>query len=311
MAYTGFGIALAWPQTYCKQAGAWYDPITSFFGFNKNNYYKAGHAALVLINDKGVCYYFDFGRYHAPHQHGRVRCSSTDFDLIVNTKAVLKKKEILNYGEVLNELQQNPACHGEGELHAGYTRINFEKAYAKAIEMVEKEATPYGPFVRKGTNCSRFVNTVLQAGKINFWSSLKMNYYVPFTPTPLNNVRSLKSVTIIPQQLSGDIFYPECKLTKERLQSILPAPEKTENLPKNAQWLGGEGGGSWFSINKAGSFYQVTRFSLQGIIECEGLFKTEKKMPVESLKNITYPSHCQKVSLSYDDEVYVLTRMEM
>ncbi len=47
--HTGFAIALAWPQTYCKQPGAWYDPITLLLGINKNNYYKVGHAALVLI----------------------------------------------------------------------------------------------------------------------------------------------------------------------------------------------------------------------------------------------------------------------
>jgi hypothetical protein len=33
--YTGFAIALAWPATWCKQSGAWYDPLTSFLGFSK------------------------------------------------------------------------------------------------------------------------------------------------------------------------------------------------------------------------------------------------------------------------------------
>ena len=62
---TGFAIAIAWPETYCKQSGGWYEPITQFLGINRNNYYRAGHAALVLIDIANTkCHYFDFGRYH-------------------------------------------------------------------------------------------------------------------------------------------------------------------------------------------------------------------------------------------------------
>ena len=49
---SGLAIALAWPQTYCKQPGSWYDPVTEWLGINKNNYYRAGHAATVLIDIK-------------------------------------------------------------------------------------------------------------------------------------------------------------------------------------------------------------------------------------------------------------------
>ena len=71
---TGFAIALAWPETYCKQAGSWYEFITAALGINRNNYYKAGHAALVLVDGiNKTCHYFDFGRYHSPFQHGRVK----------------------------------------------------------------------------------------------------------------------------------------------------------------------------------------------------------------------------------------------
>ncbi len=54
--------------------GGWYDQITRWLGINKNNYYRAGHAAIVLIEKDGeMCHCFDFGRYHAPFQHGRAR----------------------------------------------------------------------------------------------------------------------------------------------------------------------------------------------------------------------------------------------
>ena len=66
--HNGFAIALAWPETQCKEAVAWYDGLMRMININKNGYYKVGHAAIVLVEDiSGRCHYFDFGRYHAPH----------------------------------------------------------------------------------------------------------------------------------------------------------------------------------------------------------------------------------------------------
>jgi hypothetical protein len=87
--YSGFAIAIAWPQTLCKQPGSWYDPLTGWLGISRNNYYRAGHAALVLVEgDTGKCHYFDFGRYHAPYQHGRVRSGETDPGLAIRVRAL-------------------------------------------------------------------------------------------------------------------------------------------------------------------------------------------------------------------------------
>jgi hypothetical protein len=80
--FSGFALALAWPETLCKQAGSWYDYHMHYLGINKKGYYKVGHSALVLVNQSsGNCQYFDFGRYHAPHGLGRVRSERTDNDL--------------------------------------------------------------------------------------------------------------------------------------------------------------------------------------------------------------------------------------
>ena len=48
--HSGFAIAIAWPETYCKQAGYFPDNILNFMGIAKHHYYKVGHAALVLVN---------------------------------------------------------------------------------------------------------------------------------------------------------------------------------------------------------------------------------------------------------------------
>ena len=120
----GFAIAIAWPETYCKQPGYWYDRFTNLLGFSDNHYYKVGHAALVLINSETKkCHYFDFGRYITPFQHGRVRSEITEHGLKVNTLAQISKdgQRIENFNEILRELQLNHECHGEGALHASYS----------------------------------------------------------------------------------------------------------------------------------------------------------------------------------------------
>lgn len=197
--YSGIAIALAWPETLCKQAGAWYDKPLKYLKINKGNYYKVGHAATVLINkENGGCHYFDFGRYHAPYGHGRVRSSYTDHDLEINTIARFNQKdELENLEEILTELYQNESCHGTGEIHASTISISFDKAFKKANEMQLISPIQYGPFVPKGTNCSRFVNTVLLAGKPSILKQIRLLFPITFSPTPIGNVKSLENYTII------------------------------------------------------------------------------------------------------------------
>ena len=90
---TGFVVALAWPANMCRQAGAWYDGLMNLLGISKNHYYRVGHAALVLVkSETGECFYFDFGRYHSPFHHGRVRNATTDHLLSFTIAFVFKTK---------------------------------------------------------------------------------------------------------------------------------------------------------------------------------------------------------------------------
>ena len=187
-------IALAWPETMVRNAGAWYEGVTNFLKFSINGYYKAGHAAVVIIDHKsGTVKYFDFGRYHTPLGKGRVRDEETDPDLRINTKAKFDQSgKILNVEEILIELKNNPSTNGSGKLLAGvYQGISFSKAFSKAKELQDMEGIPYGPFVINGTNCSRFVAEVARGGlKLSYKKiSLKMPYTL--TPTPISNVRQL------------------------------------------------------------------------------------------------------------------------
>jgi hypothetical protein len=187
-------IVLAWPDTWCKQTGAWYDQPAELLGISKNHYYKVGHSAIVLINpDTKDCHYFDFGRYHAPMGFGRVRDEITDHELCIHTKAEISKYlKLKNYQEIIDKIQENPACHGDGQLYAGLVEIDFHKAYSCAKAYQNQGIIEYGPFVIQGTNCSRFVRSLL----FNSVSSkfLKMKLTLPWTlsPTPIGIVKNLK-----------------------------------------------------------------------------------------------------------------------
>ena len=192
--HSGFAIALAWPETACKQAGAWYDGLMYQIGINKNGYYKVGHAAVVLIDDEtGSCRYFDFGRYHAPHGHGRVRSELTDHDLKVSTKARVSadSKEILNLEEILSELYTNPSTHGTDAIFGAVTRIDYAEALKFTLQLQDKEQIPYGPFIPNGTNCSRFVNSAILAGKPALSQRIKLNLPPMLTPTPIWNLKAI------------------------------------------------------------------------------------------------------------------------
>ncbi len=297
---SGFAIAIAWPQTWCKQPGSWYDPITGLLGINRNNYYQAGHAALVLIDSKSKkCHYFDFGRYHSPFQHGRVRSAETDYDLEMETIPVISEdgKFIENLEEILNELQENPACHGDGDLHASYSPVSFFSAYNKVLQMQRSGPIPYGPFQFRGSNCSRFVNTAILAGNPDFKQQLRLKYFVPLTPTPLNNVDALDHRIVIPHKAGGN-FHPLTKKPgKDFLKTTMPAPSKASSVPENAQWLSGEGVGSWFAADFTENRLEVTRYSPDGVIECTGLFQNSDFMLTDHNFRITYPSNCKEITI--------------
>ena len=192
--YSGFAIALAWPETLCKQAGSWYDFLLYYAGINKRGYYKVGHAAVVLVDDETQSIrYFDFGRYHAPPGHGRVRSAETDHDLSIEIKAIISESstEITNLNEILSELHTNPSTHGSGAIYGVATRINFNEALSFAKKLQEMEFISYGPFVPNGTNCSRFVSSVIQAGKPAQMQRTKLQFPLTISPTPLWNLRAI------------------------------------------------------------------------------------------------------------------------
>ncbi len=298
---TGFAIAIAWPELYCKQSLSWYDYPASMLGISKSNYYRAGHAALVLIDiAEKKCHYFDFGRYHSPFNHGRVRSAVSDHELEIRTVAEISADgtQLLNFRALMEELQNNKSCHGAGVLYASYSKIDFRRAHEMAI-FLQKSAIPYGPFKPGRSNCSRFVNRTILAGRPGILRSLRLRFFVPLTPTPMNNVNSLGKYITIPHL---EPYYPviiQDKHDRDYLRSTLRAPEKHHSIPEGAQWLAGEGAGSWFIIESENGAIKSTRYSPEGIVECSGLYTIHGTENIEDVLSatITYPSDCRLITM--------------
>lgn len=312
--HNGFAIAIAWPETYCKQPGYWYDDLLNFLGISDHHYYKVGHAALVLVDSVTSKYhYFDFGRYHAPFQHGRVRSELTDDGLKIKTSARISADglKIENLETLLTELQLNPECHGEGEIHASYCSIDFQKAISNAHRLQRKSPIPYGPFRYKGSNCSRFVNATILAGKPLLKTHIKLSFLIPFTPTPLNNVQSLGNKFVYPKLLTNEAFCPVRQSDKSILKSTLTEPSRPKNLPESAQWLSGEGSGSWFSMSRtATNKYSIARFGAGGELECKGVFNVsdDQYFEINQPYRFEHLSHCGKVKVSQGNKIIELLR---
>ena len=313
--HTGFAIAIAWPETWCKQSGAWWDNFLNWLGISKNHYFKVGHAALVLIDDKtNKCHYFDFGRYHTPFNHGRVRSENTDDGLKIKTRARISEdgQKIENFEEILTELQMNPECHGEGGIHASYGKINYSKAFAKATRIQKISPIRYGPFRYKGSNCSRFVNTVLRAGNPALYSAFKLNFFVPLTPTTLNNVNAFGNKVVLAKLLPFPAFIPAPVKDKTILKRTLSAPARVTTIPSTAQWLSGEGAGSWFNIIKKNRSFYISRFGPSGGLECESEFaiSSSQNFDINKPYHFGYLSHCRKVIINQNDKNIEFERLE-
>jgi len=195
MQQKGAIIVLAWPETKVVHEGKWYDTPMRWLGILKKGYYTAGHAAFVLANFETLEFkYYDFGRYHTPVKHGRVRTYETDPELKLTTRIELIDNNIQNLKELMIELQSKKACHGDGTLWVSiYKNINLSKAYKKADAMQNKGSICYGPLTIKGTNCSRFVSQVTKASTNCWFMKFILTFPYTISASPKFNIRIINS----------------------------------------------------------------------------------------------------------------------
>jgi hypothetical protein len=92
---------------------------------------------------------------------------------------------------------------------------------------------------------------------------------------------------------------------------VLVAPQLPAHLSATAQWLAGEGAGSWFELTQAENslIFGIKRYSPDGGLECEGQFTADTKINITDTFSITYPSHCAVVTLLQNTEKITLKRI--
>ena len=307
MKQTGKILVLAFPDTYVTMSTEWICKILPLVGLGTKDYIKAGHAALVLIeNSTGHAQYYDFGRYVTPKGHGRVRGANTDAELqLPITAKISEDNKLENLEELLVWLDANPQkTHGEGRLLASVCdAIDYDKAAAYITALQSRGSIPYGAFEKNGSNCARFVtDTILAATKDQkIRNALRFNK--KFTPSTVGNVEKAATRREVFEVYDGNVLPFKGSALKENLTNYFDknkknTPVKSTDIFKNRpalQKLEGTGSSAWFEMRETSELplyhYNIRRFNDKGHMDFNGVYVSEEfnaALPYQ----FTYDSHC-------------------
>jgi len=303
--FTGKIIVLAYPDTFVSVSDEWQCKFLPFVGLGTREYIKAGHAAMVLIeNETKEARYFDFGRYVTPIGYGRVRGANTDAELKIPFRAKFGVDDVLvNTEEFLLWLDANPNnTHGEGRLLASVCEtINFEQAEKHILELQHRGSVRYGAFSKAESNCSRFVTDTILASttKKEIRKALKFNKL--FTPSTVGNVEKAATSTAVFEVQNGVIRQFNSSAFKENLRNYFhknrPASREMllPVLPKNAQKLSGTGSNAWFELvseTLPEGLFRIKRYNDLHEVNFDGVYKVLEKFDPSEPFRFTYDSHC-------------------
>ena len=314
MKHTGKILVLAYPDTFVTMSTEFICKLLPLVGLGTKDYIKAGHAALILINNtSGKASYFDFGRYITPKGHGRVRGANTDAELVIPFNAKLDSNgDLKNLDSLLLWLDANPQkTHGEGRLLASVCDDVDYHAAKKFIESLQKKGSiPYGAFGKKGSNCSRFVTDTILASTSNKKIKKRLNFNKKFTPSTVGNVEKASLNRRVYEVFNGVIKPYKGSALKENLtnyfdkkrsSNLVPVPKK--ELPENAQQLTGTGSNAWFLLVKdeelPAHHYRIKRYNDKHEEDFDGVYYNED-FDASKAFQFTYDSHCKYCSIIQD-----------
>ncbi len=303
---TGKIIVLAYPDTFVKMSSEWQCKVMPFLGLGTFKQIKAGHAAMILIENKtGLANYYDFGRYVTPDGLGRVRSCKTDHELIIPiTAKLIGNGPLENLSDFLLWLDANPdKTHGDGRLVASVCEeINFKKAQNYILKLQEKGSIPYGAFVKEGSNCARFVTETVLVSTENEKIKKGLNYNKRFTPSAIGNVEKSAN-SLIYEVVNGEVNEYLGSAFKENLINYFHRQKKENqhkeiisNIPSGAQKLNGIGSSAWFIIelvSAAENIFQIKRYNDFHQVDYVGLFKTSVDFDINQTYKIAYDSNCE------------------
>ena len=319
-----FILTLAYPDTVVRISDEKFVSYLKYINVGCENYVRAGHAALVLIDIQTGCLeYFDFGRYTSPQGYGRVRGKITDHELNFPLKATIKDGSLINLDEILIFLATHPdLTHGEGKLVVSVCKaINYKKAKEFIMQLQRMDFVRYGAFLKKGSNCSRFVTDTLIASITIGKKKKKLIKSKRFTPSTVGNVvianteekvyEVSESGTITEFRSTPKAENRRCFLDKlndyqpNLIGNLKPKPIK--GISEHAQWLEGIGAGAWFEIYDLGNKteYRYRRISPYGNIDCEGVYTINTQgFDINSKYQFVHFSNCSFFHIEQDSKHY-------
>jgi len=332
-------IVLAWPDAEVFGEGLFHRTMMKL-GLVKIMKYKAGHAALVLVNPRrqNQLEYYDMGRYMTPPGMGRVRTVNTDPDIHIPLKAKMDEAgNITNLEEIALFFSTHSALtHGEGVTYMSVCkRIDWDRIQAHISHFETTGSVRYGAIKPGSTNCSRFVSNALMSGCRNRWVYLKFLLPETVKSSPIGNVvngATKKEVWRIEQEqiqvLKMNRWNALAYTYKNLIQSfnatqreplrladqcgqfIAPAiPKSLAN--KNVQWLGGLGAGAWLSIDSvpdhSTNLFRVRRYDADGKKIFDIIAKLDDaKLDLDLPYQFAYDTNRKKVTILQDNELKTL-----
>ncbi len=320
MRHTGKILVLAYPDTFVTMSTEFICKLLPLVGLGTREYIKAGHAALILINNtSGKASYFDFGRYVTPKGYGRVRGANTDAELMIPLNAEIDSEgNLKNLEKLLLWLEAHPEkTHGEGRLLASIcNEIDYDAAKKYIDQLQNKGSIPYGAFEKKGSNCSRFVTDTILASTSNETIKKRLNFNKKFTPSTVGNVEKAAFNREVYEVFNGEIKPFKGSALKENLTNYFDKkrretsePISIKQIPEDAQLLKGTGSNAWFLLIDDEDLplhhYRIKRYNdscekdFDGVYFCKG-FNAKR------LFQFTYDSHCKYCTIIQNNSTYVL-----
>ncbi len=326
MSHTGKIIILAFPDTFVRLSQeSLLEWMVKLGIVGKGNYIKAGHAAMVLIeNATGKAEYYDFGRYVTPDGMGRVRSAVTDVELEIPFKGVVEDGVLKNLDQFLVWLEAHPEkTHGVGRLVSSVCDpIDYDKARSFIQALHAKGSVPYKAFYHKeGSNCSRLVTDAILAST----NDAKIRRYLlrnkSFSPSTVGNVEKAALTNPVYEVYKGKVMRYTKTAFRENITNYfdrnIPITQNTKEELKThligADYLSGIGSGAYFLLRNdpvfEDSVYEIKRFDDAGNLDFEGLFRvTDMDFDSEFPFKFVYDSNCSYCHVQQGGRIF---RMEL
>ena len=320
----GIIIILSYPDTVVRPAYREFSSkIWPKIGIGSTHAVQAGHAALLLIKkNEPKIQYFDFGRYITTNGYGRTRSAETDPELFISVEAKFKDNILINIEEILLWIEKHPEkTHGSGRLVAGINEyINYKKALQFIHNLINQKELPYGAFIKKGTNCARFVTDTIIASTTQKSIKKSLKNSNLFTPSPIGNViKATSSENIFQIHKQKTTLYTNRSILKEYKASFFnkfdtelnligtEIPDRENFELKNGTWLGGIGSGAWFTIESKlnAKTYLIARYSVTGTKEFDANFYIENdSFDIQKPFKFKHPSNFKEIQILQDKKLF-------